>query len=150
MSEIKKILAAIGFSKYSQGILNYAAKLARDLNAELVVANVINVRDVQAVSKIESMGYKVSAEDYVKGVREEREALLETMIKDCSFPSESIKAVFKMGHPAERLMEIIKAEGVDLVVMGSKGRSDLPHALLGSVAVKMFRHSPVPVLSYRD
>jgi len=58
--------------------------------------------------------------------------------------------ISKVGHPSDKLIQIIEEEGIDLVVMGAKGRSDLPHALLGSVAQKLFRHSPVPVLSYRD
>jgi nucleotide-binding universal stress UspA family protein len=149
MREIKKILVAIAFSKYSQGILDYAAKLAKDLDAQVVVGHVINVRDVQAVSQIEAMGYKVSTDDYVKGVQEERAASLEEMIRASSFPRDRVKAVLEVGHPAEKLMQIIEEEDVDLVVMGAKGLSDLPHVFAGSVAEKMFRHSPVPVLTYR-
>jgi nucleotide-binding universal stress UspA family protein len=150
MSEIKKIMAALAFSKYSQGIFDYASRLAKDLDARLVVASVINVRDVQAVSRIEAMGYDVHSAKYVKDVEQKREALLEDMIKASSFPRERIIYVFKVGHPAEELIEIIKEQNVDLVVMGAKGRSDLPHVLIGSVAEKVLRHSPVPVLSYRD
>ena len=65
MSNIKKIMAAIGFSPYAQAILQYATNMATDLNAQLIVVNVINARDVEAVSRIESMGYKVDASDYV-------------------------------------------------------------------------------------
>ncbi|MBE9579999.1 MAG: universal stress protein [Proteobacteria bacterium] len=150
MSEIKRILAAIAFSKYSEGILNYASRLANDLDAELVVANVINVRDVQAVGRIEAMGYRVDVDEYVKGVKEERAASLEKMLETISFPIERVRSICKVGHPAEKLLQVIEEEAVDLVVMGAKGRSDLPHVLLGSVAEKMFRHSPVPVLSYRS
>ena len=51
---VKKILVPIAFSKYSQGILNYAAGIAEPLGAELLVVNVINERDLQAVNKIAS------------------------------------------------------------------------------------------------
>ena len=147
---INNIVAAIAFSKYSQAILDYGLSLAADLGAEVVVANIIHSRDVEAVGRIENMGYKVDPYDYIRGVRAERQAILESMIKDASFPAERLKTISKVGHPADKLIQIIDEEGIDLIVMGAKGRTDLPHALLGSVAQKLFRHSPVPVLSYRD
>jgi nucleotide-binding universal stress UspA family protein len=54
-----------------------------------------------------------------------------------------------VGHPFEELLKITKEEKVDMVVMGAKGRSNIEHLLVGSVADKMFRHSPVTVASYR-
>ena len=143
-------MVAIAFSKYSQGILDYAATLAKDLDAELLVASVINSRDVRAVGKIEAMGYKVNADEYVEGVKEERKVLLKEMLQSARAAEDKVRSVFKVGHPAEKLLKIIKDENIDLVVMGSKGRSDLPHVFVGSVAEKMFRHAPVPVLFYRD
>jgi len=149
MSGIKTILTAIAFSKYAQGVINYAAMLANDLDADLVLAHVINTRDVQAVSRIEAMGYKLDADAYVRGLKEEHGAALEEMLKVSSFPRERVRIVFKVGHPAEKLLKIIDDEKVDLLIMGAKGRSDLPHMFVGSVAEKMFRHSPVPVLFYK-
>lgn len=143
-------MVAIAFSKYSQAILDYGLSMANSLGAEVVVANVIHSRDVEAVGRIQNMGYKVDPDEYIQGVKAERQAVLETMIKDTSFPAEKLKTISKVGHPSDKLIQIIEEEGIDLVVMGAKGRSDLPHALLGSVAQKLFRHSPVPVLSYRD
>ena len=149
MSGIKTILVAVAFSKYAQGVIDYATMLAKDLDADLIFANVINTRDVQAVSRIEAMGYKLDADAYVKGIKEEHGAMLEAMLKGSSFPQARIRMVFKVGHPAEKLLKIIADEKVDLVVMGAKGRSDLPHVFVGSVAEKMFRHCPVPVLFYK-
>jgi len=149
MPEVNKILVAICFSDYCPGTFAYATRLATQLQAELVVANVINIKDVQAIGRIESMGYSISAEDYVKGVKEERQAELDKMIAASGFPKEKIKTIFKVGHPFEELLKMTKEEQVDMVVMGAKGRSNVEHLLVGSVAEKMFRHSPVTVASYR-
>jgi len=149
MKEMERILAAIGFSKYSEGIINYAGRLAARLNGRLVIANVVNIRDVQAVSGIESMGYNVNPEEYRDVIIKERAAQLEEMLEKASIDKEKVKMIFRVGHPLDKLLEIIEEEEIDMVVMGPKGRTDLEHVLVGSVADKMFRHCPVPVLSYR-
>ncbi len=149
MSEINKILVAIAFSKDSSAIFEYAAKLASDLNAQLVVANVINIRDVEAISSVEALGYSVSTDDYKKDVTKERESQLAEMAATISFPKEKMHTIIKVGHPFDALLKIIEEESVDMVVMGTKGRTDLEYVMLGSVADKMLRHSPVPVVSYR-
>ena len=149
MSEVNKIVVAICFSEYCADTFTYATRLADQMQAELIVVNVIDAKDVKAISKIESMGYGVSTKDYVEGVKEERKAELKKMIAESGYPKEKVKLSFKVGHPVEKLIKVINDEGVDLVVMGSKGRSDHPRLLAGSVAEKMFRHSPVSVVFYK-
>jgi nucleotide-binding universal stress UspA family protein len=51
------------------------------------------------------------------------------------------------GHPAERIVEAGKDH--DLIVMGTLGRSGLAHLLLGSVAERVIRHAPCPVMAVR-
>ena len=150
MNNINKIMAAVGFTEYSEELLGYAAGIADSLGAEMIVVNIINSRDVEAVGAIAAMGYEVDSEHYVSGVEEERRRALEQMLKKISFPAERIRPVFKVGHPVEELLKIAVKENVDLIVMGIKGRSDLEHLLVGSVAEKIFRRSPIPILSYRD
>ena len=149
MPEVNKIQVAICLSEYCPGTIAYATRLATQFHAERGVAKLINIKDVQAIGSIQSMGYSISAEDYVKGVKEERRAELDKMIADSGLPKEKIKIIFKVGHPFEELLKITKEEKVDMVVMGAKGRSNIEHLLVGSVAEKMFRHSPVTVASYR-
>lgn len=150
MSEFKKILVALGITQYSEGIFQYAAKLATALDAELLVVNIINSRDVDAIRSISAMGYEVDGSHYVEGVRAERTAFLKGIFDRTDFPPDRIRTVIKVGNPYEKLLEIIVRENVDMVVMGPKGRTDLEHMLVGSVASKIFRKSPVTVVSYRS
>ena len=150
MDEFKKIMVALGFSEYSEGIFKYADKLAAKLGAELVVANIINSRDVEAVTAITNMGYDLDPERYIKEVKAERRNAFEKIARDSAVARDSIKLVLEVGNPIDELLKIIIDENVNLVVMGVKGRTDLEHILIGSVAEKLFRRSPVTVVSYRD
>jgi len=145
-----RIMVAIGFTEYSEELLGYAAGIADSIGAEMIVVNIINSRDVEAVGAVAAMGYEVDSEHYVSGIKEERRRVLEPMLKKISFPAGKIRSVFKVGHPVEELLKTAVKEDVDLMVMGIKGRSDLEHMLVGSVAEKVFRRSPIHILSYRD
>ena len=96
------------------------------------------------------MGYEVDSENYISGIEQERRRVLDEMFKKISFPDKKVRTIFKVGHPADELPKIAIKEDADLMVMGIRGRSDLEHLLVGSVAEKVFRRSPVPILSYRD
>ena len=150
MDAINKILVAVAFTKYTEELLNYAVRIAESLGAELIVANIINRRDVEAIGTIATMGYEVDSEHYVSGVEEDRRKTLNRLLEKISFPADKLHTVFTVGHPVEELLKIAVNENADLMVMGIKGRSNLEHILMGSVAEKVFRRSPIPILSYRD
>jgi len=150
MNEIKKILVAIAFSEYSSGIFSYATKLARCMDAEIVVANIINSRDVQAVSTVTAMGYEVDGDNYVKSIEKERLTKLNGFIKESALPPEKIQTIFRVGNPSVELLKIAVEEDVDLIVMGIKAHPDWEHFFVGSVAEKLFRRSPATILFCRD
>jgi len=150
MKNVRKVLVALAFSDYARGTFMFAADFAKCANAELIVANVINVRDVESVRTISAMGYDVDGEHYVQNIKAERTRLLEDIIADSDIPPERIRTVFVVGNPMEALLNLIVEEAIDVVVMGPKGRTDLENVLVGSVAEKIFRRSPATIVSYRD
>ena len=150
MDTINKIMAAVGFTEYSEGLLKYATRIAEGMNAELIVASIINVRDVEAISSVASMGYEVDGKNYVSAIKADRLQTLKRILAKISYPADKVRTIFKVGYPVHELLQIAMAENVDLVVMGIKGRSNLETFLMGSVAEKVFRRSPIPILSYRD
>ncbi len=150
MQPVNKILVPLAFSPFSEGILLYGAGLAKALNAELIIINVINERDLETVQTITAFGYKVDEEHYVQEIEKQRIAQLEKMLEKIDYPEERIRFVFKVGRPADSILNLAMKEQVDMIVMGLKAKSDFVHALTGSVAEKLFRRSPITIVSYRD
>ncbi len=150
MLDVKKIMVPLAFSPFSKGILEYAAGLAGALDAELILINVINERDVETVQLITSFGYDVDEEHYLQEIQKQRIGELEKMIGELDFPEERIRVVFRVGRPARVLLRFALDEEVDMIVMGIRARSDIMHAFTGSVAEKLFHRSPITIVSFRD
>jgi len=145
-------------SKYSKDTLAYAATLAEELQAELIIVNVINKRDIDTILKVAEGQFdrniekyvEKTAEEYEKRVKEDRTRQMEKLIEEISCTHLSIKKVFRVGVPFQELIRAAEDEGADLMVMGKKGRSDIADVLFGSNAEKVFRRCPIPLLSVRS
>lgn len=132
--------------------VEYALEIARGLRAEILLYNVINRKDIDAVKTVSPLfpgGFNV--ENYIEEMKAERRKLIEEMI-DKHFPADRalMSILVQEGIPFDSILKAIETEKIDIVVIASKGRSNLLGTLFGSNAEKVFRHSPVPVLSVRS
>lgn len=148
MQTVHRILVAIDFSQFSKYILEYAVNLAEPLNADIVLANVINQRDIDIVSKL-SLNTRLSAQEYIDQTQSERLQALDMMMHDMQAAHLKYQKIIKTGTPFVELVQAIIDTQSDLAVMGSKGRGNIAGVLFGSTAEKLFRRSPVPLLSLR-
>jgi nucleotide-binding universal stress UspA family protein len=157
MKDIAKIMVGCDLSSYAKATLGYAAKLADKLAAELIIVNVINKKELDAILKVAEGQFDrniekyvaKSAEEYVKRVEKERTQELEKLINEVGCGHLSIRKIFRVGIPFQELIKVIQYEKADMMVMGQKGRGDLADVLFGSNAEKVFRRCPVSLLSVR-
>lgn len=149
MKPIKKIMVAIDFSIYSFPSLQYATQLATALAAELLLVNVTNERDMYVVKKVSSEFSAFLYEKYVEQNTKDRQNQLENLVKSTGVGDLVVKTVFRTGVPFEELLKTIEEEKPDMLVMATKGRSNLADTIIGSCAQKMFRRSPIPLLMIR-
>ncbi|MCF8035122.1 MAG: universal stress protein [Desulfarculaceae bacterium] len=148
--DYRLVAAAVDFSDYSEITFAHAVEQARSHNSELLILNVINDRGLDELDRLSAQGYDLGGgkAGYIKRVEADRRDML---AKDYlpAVQDLKVRALFRVGHPQDELLKMLKEEGVSLLVMGTKGRSNLAGALFGSTAEKVFRHAPCPVLSVR-
>ncbi len=148
--KIHKILACVDLSDYSSMVLEYSVELAQD--SHIVVYNVINQLDVDAFEMVRrDISGNISVEDFIKKLKTERERLIKDLIEQHFFEQKSrMSFMIDVGVPSVQILETVDRENIDLIVMANKGRGNVGRILFGSAAEKVFRHSPVPVVSVRD
>ena len=149
MEGIKRILAAIDFSLYSPQVLRFAVNLTRELKAQLVVVNVINQRDVQAIEMVQREFPGQSVSQFVRVATAERVNLFEKLLAAAGAASVGAKKLIKVGVPFKEILNAVDEEQADLLIMGTKGRGNVADALFGSTAEKVFRRCPIPLVSVR-
>jgi universal stress protein A len=139
-----KILCPIDFSACSREALRTAAELARDRSAALILARVWE-------PPTWSTGEVMVAPEVVQGTTDAERAELETW-KDTAreLGASEVGTRFLTGVAWNAIVELARADpAIDLVVMGTHGRTGIKHVLLGSVAEKVVRHAHCPVLVAR-
>lgn len=144
MADIKKVMCAVDFSDYSSMVADYASMVAGCAGAEVLVLYV-------APSLSQYVGFHVppsSIESFVGEIVTGAEDTMSEFVKD-NFKDLNVTGKVVTGYPAEEILAIAKAEGCDMIVMGTHGRKGIDRILFGSVAEKVVKSSPAPVLTVR-
>jgi universal stress protein A len=144
--DVTRILVPVDFSDQSKRALECAKTFAKKFDAPL---RLITVVPDPFVLPNPGPYYVPLPADYTEGLRQDAEAHLRDLLtpdERARFQAESVVA---FGDPAREITDDAKRAGVDLVVMGTRGRGGLAHAVLGSVAEKVVRSVECPVVIVR-
>jgi nucleotide-binding universal stress UspA family protein len=147
MLSIKSVLVPTDFSDASETALTYGRGLAEAFGASLHLVHVME----------DLLAHAWAAEVYVAAVPNLREEIeresrqrLSAMLPEADRERLRAEIALLSGNPFIEIIRYAKAHDIDLIVMGTHGRGPIAHMLLGSVAEKVVRKSPCPVLTVRD
>ncbi|HEU5060048.1 MAG TPA: universal stress protein [Kofleriaceae bacterium] len=146
MPAIERILVPTDFSPHSAEATAWAAELAGRFGASITLVHVF-----QPVSMILPEGFVLKSADEIASLMSSLDAALVQARNQLASlaPRVSIDSVLLEGAPFAEIVRHARENGFDLIVLGTHGRSGLRHALLGSVAEKVVRKAPCPVLTVR-
>lgn len=141
----KKILIATDGSENSEEAEKHGLALAKKSHATVTALHVIEgIHTPRSITSPASL----LLDEQIELLREEGRKVVEHVVEKGKKMGVEVTPVVQEGHPAHEILE--HAKDYDLIVVGTLGRSGISHLLLGSVAEKVVRHSPVPVLVVRS
>ena len=143
MIQLTRILLPSDFSELSSEATKYACALAEQFDAEL---HVLHVHEDVVIP-----GYPVGV-DWDKRTQEAKraaEAKLEDVLDATWVEGRTVVKATADGPPFLEIIRYAKKHDIDLIVMATHGRSAVAHLLIGSVAEKVVRKAPCPVLTVR-
>jgi nucleotide-binding universal stress UspA family protein len=143
---LKKILVATDFGEASDSALNYGRDLARTYGAKLHVLHVAE----NLFARYRDDGSMVVLPQMQTDVENAARKRLEGLVTDEDRTMlQASPVVITALRTAEAIVEYATAHTVDIIVMGTHGRRALSHLLMGSVAERVVRMAPCPVLTVR-
>lgn len=145
MSDIKTILCPIDLSPASVPVAAAALTMAEAFNARLIPLFVAPSYERYHILQVDENETNRFAQSVIEGAQRTMAEFVDANLKsDCVATARVVG-----GYPADTILDIAHQENADIIVMGTHGHTGIQRLLLGSVAEKVVRSSPVPVLTVR-
>lgn len=146
MLNIKKILCAVDLSEHNHVVAEYAVALGKAFDAEITV--------FYATPNLSHyVGFHVppsSIENFVGEIATGAEQSMDEFIAaNFTAPGIKVKGVILSGYAAQEIIDYATGNAMDVIVMGTHGRTGIDRVLFGSVAEKVVKTSAVPVMTIR-
>ena len=142
---IKRILVPVDFSAASRAALWRATELASALGATIDLLHVVDLPKPQHMAAEFHVPMPI---EYLNDVRRQTAAHFAEWLATAKV-APTVQHEVVDGKPDLEIVAYARAHGSDLIVMGSHGRGGMSHLLLGSVAEKVVRTAPCPVMTVR-
>jgi len=141
----QRFLVPVDFSEYANQALDYAIGLASKLGARLTLLHVIQSLPLGGFDMGVTLPYT-----YIQDLEAEIANSMQAYLQRVTAAGLEGETAVVHGVPFQEIIETAKTQQIDLIVMGTHGRTGLLHVLLGSVAATVVRLAPCPVLVVRQ
>jgi nucleotide-binding universal stress UspA family protein len=145
MSAITRVLFPTDFSAHAEHAWSYGLLLAAQFSAEIHVLHVLT----PPPRLTEAYAAQIDPEALLASARTEATAVLERHVREAKTRGLVCHPAIRAGVDFREIIDYARASNVDLIVMATHGRTGLAHVLLGSVAEKVVRKAPCPVLTVK-
>ena len=140
---VKKILIATDGSEYTKNAVEYGVDLAKSTGAKLYAVYVIDT------AAFASIPMDAAWESMYELLKQEGDESTGYVAEKAGEEGLEVERFTVEGHPADEIIKTAEKNSVNLIIMGTLGKSGLDRFLLGSVAEKVVRTSKIPVLIVR-
>jgi nucleotide-binding universal stress UspA family protein len=151
MEPVRKILVPVDVGETARPVVEYAAMMARPWQASIDLLHVWQpppLLPAQMLVVPEPGAVPRAADDVARSMADARLRELAEHVRRAGVAQ--VVCHVAVGDPARDICELAGSGHYDLIVMGTHGRAGLAHMLLGSVAEKVVRRAPCPVLTLRS
>lgn len=138
-----RILMGTDFSDYSKEALDYAVLFAKHFGAELYLLHVLDVPTyIPGVASVTGPDFS----ELIRSLREGERKRLEALAGEVRQNGVVVHLILKEGTPFREIPKVVKEVSADLIVLGTHGRTGLDRFMMGSVAERVARRAPCPIL----
>ena len=141
---IKKILVPTDFSKLSMSALEYVKILLELQEPKIYLLHVLDKNTIRKKGK-----GKKQADKNIAALEKLAMRHLSSIAGQYFTHTNVVTMVLRKGDPYREIVKLAQEENIDLIIISTHGRTGIAHVLMGSVAEKVVRYSPIPVLSVK-
>jgi nucleotide-binding universal stress UspA family protein len=145
MVPIRRILFPTDFSEHSEHAWAYALRFAQEFSAAIHLLHVV----APPPRMTESYSFQFDPEKFLQAATTEALAGMDHLTRAAQAQGLTVSPEVRVGVDFSEIIDYARKSEADLIVMATHGRTGLAHALMGSVAEKVVRKAPCPVLTIK-
>jgi len=145
--DVRTVLVSTDFSDYGDAAIAHAVRLAKDYGARLVMVHALDARPTP--NPLYAHYYPIPTPEEVRQAEATAQEALRARIPEDLRDSDRTETVVTHGAPAPEILRIAAERKASLIVIATHGRTGLLRLALGSVAERVIREAPCPVLVVR-